>query len=145
MLWRCSAGPGRSPQSAVWLCRGSAAKPGWCPQAWTSAWSRLLAWDLIDQYLSMPWPVLRWTAWAFISGTVYLNIAAGHGNLTASIMHAAMPVLFITIVEGIRRLSYGRRARPGERDADRADPGGTLGSRAARELPARPPGWCCGT
>jgi hypothetical protein len=43
-------------------------------------------------------------AWAFIAATVYLNVAAAHGNLTAAVMHAAMPVLFITVVEGVRHL-----------------------------------------
>jgi Protein of unknown function (DUF2637) len=64
----------------------------------------LLTWDLLAEYLSLSWPVLRWTAWAFIAATVYLNIAAAHGNPTAAIMHAAMPVLFITVIEGIRHL-----------------------------------------
>ncbi len=64
----------------------------------------LLAWDLLAEYLALSWPVLRWTAWAFITATTYLNIAAAHGDPTASIMHAAMPVLFVTVVEGIRHL-----------------------------------------
>jgi Protein of unknown function (DUF2637) len=64
----------------------------------------LLAWDLLAEYLGLSWPVLRWTAWAFIAATVYLNIAAAHGNPVAAIMHAAMPVLFITVIEGIRHL-----------------------------------------
>lgn len=64
----------------------------------------LLAWDLLAEYLALPWPVARWTAWAFIAATVYLNIAAAHGTPTAAVMHAAMPVLFVTIVEGIRHL-----------------------------------------
>jgi hypothetical protein len=64
----------------------------------------LLAWDLLAEYLGLSWPVLRWTAWAFIAATVYLNIAAAHGNLTACVMHAAMPILFITVIEGIRHL-----------------------------------------
>jgi Protein of unknown function (DUF2637) len=64
----------------------------------------LLAWDLLAEYLGLSWPVLRWIAWAFITATVYLNIAAGHGNPTAAIMHAAMPSLFITVIEGIRHL-----------------------------------------
>jgi len=64
----------------------------------------LIAWDLIAEYLGIPWPVLRWTAWAFIAGTVYLNIAAAHGNSTPSVMHAAMPVLFIVVAEGVRHL-----------------------------------------
>jgi hypothetical protein len=64
----------------------------------------LLAWDLLAEYLGLSWPVLRWTAWTFIAATIYLNIAAAHGNLTASVMHAAMPILFITVIEGIRHL-----------------------------------------
>jgi hypothetical protein len=64
----------------------------------------LLAWDLLAEYLALSWPVLRWTAWAFIAVTVYLNIAAAHGNPVAAVMHAAMPVLFITVIEGIRHL-----------------------------------------
>lgn len=64
----------------------------------------LLAWDLLAEYLGFPWPVLRWTAWAFIAATVDLNIAAAHGNLTASVMHAAMPLLFVTVLEGVRHL-----------------------------------------
>jgi hypothetical protein len=64
----------------------------------------LLAWDLLAEYLGLSWPVLRWTAWAFIAATTYLNVAAAHGDPTASIMHAAMPVLFVTVIEGIRHL-----------------------------------------
>jgi hypothetical protein len=64
----------------------------------------LLAWDLLMEYLELPWPVLRWTAWAFIAATVYLNVAAADGNLTGSVMHAAMPALFVTAIEGIRHL-----------------------------------------
>lgn len=60
----------------------------------------LLAWDLLMEYLSVAWPILRWTAWAFIAGTVYLNVAAAHGNPVASVMHAAMPALFVTITDG---------------------------------------------
>jgi hypothetical protein len=64
----------------------------------------LLAWDLLAEYLGLSWPLLRWTAWAFIAATIYLNVAAAHGSLTAGVMHAAMPVLFITVIEGIRHL-----------------------------------------
>jgi len=64
----------------------------------------LPAWDLLAEYLALSWPMLRWTAWAFIAATVYLNIAAAHGNPTAAVMHAAMPILFITVIEGIRHL-----------------------------------------
>jgi hypothetical protein len=65
----------------------------------------LLAWDLLAEYLGLSWPVLRWTAWAFIGATIYLNITAARGNPTAAVMHAAMPVLFITVIEGIRHLT----------------------------------------
>jgi hypothetical protein len=65
----------------------------------------LLGWDLLAEFLAMPWPVLRWVAWTFIGGTVYLNVAAAHGNPVGSVMHAAMPALFIVATEGIRHLA----------------------------------------
>ncbi len=64
----------------------------------------LLAWDLLMEYLDMPWPVLRWVAWLYIAGTVLVNVTAAHGDLAGSVMNAAMPVLFITVVEGVRHL-----------------------------------------
>jgi Protein of unknown function (DUF2637) len=64
----------------------------------------LLVWDLLMEYLDLPWPVLRWVAWMYIAGTVLVNVAAAHGDLAGSVMHAAMPVLFITVVEGVRHL-----------------------------------------
>jgi hypothetical protein len=64
----------------------------------------LLAWDLLAEAFGLAWSGLRWVAWAYIATTVDLNIAAAHGNRTAALMHAAMPVLFITITEGARRL-----------------------------------------
>ncbi|MEU8804834.1 DUF2637 domain-containing protein [Spirillospora sp. NPDC048819] len=64
----------------------------------------LLAWDLLMEYLDLPWPVLRWVAWVYISGTVVVNVSAAHGSLAGSVMNAAMPVLFITVVEGVRHL-----------------------------------------
>ncbi|URM97403.1 DUF2637 domain-containing protein [Actinomadura madurae] len=64
----------------------------------------LLAWDLLMEYLDLPWPVLRWVAWLYIAGTVLVNVAAAHGDIAGSVMKAAMPVLFITVVEGVRHL-----------------------------------------
>jgi hypothetical protein len=64
----------------------------------------LLAWDLLMEYLDLAWPVLRWVAWAYISATIAVNIYAARGDLAGSVMHAAMPVLFITVVEGVRHL-----------------------------------------
>lgn len=64
----------------------------------------LLAWDLLMEYLDLPWPVLRWVAWVYIAGTVLVNVSAAHGSLAGTVMHAAMPVLFITAIEGVRHL-----------------------------------------
>lgn len=64
----------------------------------------LLAWDLLMEYLDLPWPVLHWVAWAYIVGTVLVNMSAANGQLAGSVMYAAMPVLFITVVEGVRHL-----------------------------------------
>ncbi|MEU9019387.1 DUF2637 domain-containing protein [Actinomadura sp. NPDC048394] len=64
----------------------------------------LLLWDLLMEYLDLPWPVLRWVAWIYIAATVLVNVAAARGDLAGSVMHAAMPVLFITVVEGVRHL-----------------------------------------
>ncbi len=64
----------------------------------------LLAWDLLMEYLALPWPVLRWVAWAFIAGTVAVNVLAAGGDPAGVVMHAAMPVLFIVVVEGVRHL-----------------------------------------
>ncbi|MFI0486767.1 DUF2637 domain-containing protein [Actinomadura sp. 9N215] len=64
----------------------------------------LLAWDLLMEYLDLPWPMLRWVAWIYIAGTVLVNVSAARGSLAGSVMNAAMPVLFITVVEGVRHL-----------------------------------------
>ncbi|SEF78166.1 Protein of unknown function [Thermomonospora echinospora] len=64
----------------------------------------LLAWDLLMEYLALPWPVLRWVAWTFIAGTVTVNVLAAGGDTAGVVMHAAMPVLFVTVVEGVRHL-----------------------------------------
>jgi hypothetical protein len=86
------------------------AQPWFGPSAWIVPVGvdlgilALLAWDLLAEYLTLTWPALRWTAWAFIAATVYLNITAARGDATAAIMHAAMPLLFITVIEGVRHL-----------------------------------------
>ncbi|MCP2337934.1 DUF2637 domain-containing protein [Actinomadura rupiterrae] len=64
----------------------------------------LLAWDLLMEYLGMPWRMLRWVAWSYIASTVAINVLAANGNVAGSLMHAAMPVLFITVMEGVRHL-----------------------------------------
>jgi hypothetical protein len=60
----------------------------------------LLARDLLMEYLDLAWPVLRWVAWGDIAATIAVNLTAAHGDLAGSVMHAAMPVLFIVVVEG---------------------------------------------
>ena len=86
------------------------AEPWFGASAWTipvgvdAGILALLAWDLLAEYLGLGWPVLRWTAWVFVGATTYLNVAAAHGSPTAAVMHAAMPILFVTVIEGIRHL-----------------------------------------
>ncbi|WP_051468745.1 DUF2637 domain-containing protein [Actinomadura oligospora] len=83
----------------------------------------LLAWDLLMEYLGMPWPMLRWVAWGYIAATVAVNVAAARGDPAGSLMHAAMPTLFITAIEGIRHLI---RRRVGLATGTRPEPIPTL-------------------
>ncbi|ROO88082.1 uncharacterized protein DUF2637 [Actinocorallia herbida] len=62
----------------------------------------LICWDLLLELDDTPWPVLRWIAWSYIGGTVLVNTSAAHGDPAATAAHAAMPVLFITVTEGVR-------------------------------------------
>jgi hypothetical protein len=62
----------------------------------------LLAWDLLLELQNLAWPILRWIAWAYIGGTITVNVTAADGDPAGMIAHAAMPVLFITVTEGIR-------------------------------------------
>jgi hypothetical protein len=64
----------------------------------------LLTWDLLMEYVDLAWPLLRWVAWAYIAATIAVNVTAAHGDPAGSVMHAAMPILFITVVEGVRHL-----------------------------------------
>jgi hypothetical protein len=64
---------------------------------------------LLLEWLAMPMPALRWMAFAFTAATVWLNISAAHGDITGMVMHAAMPVLFITFIEAVRH-AIRRRA-----------------------------------
>jgi hypothetical protein len=57
---------------------------------------------LLLEWLAMPMPALRWMAFAFTAATVWLNVSAAHGDATGTVMHAAMPVLFITFIEAVR-------------------------------------------
>ncbi|MEW9533616.1 DUF2637 domain-containing protein [Microbispora sp. NPDC049125] len=86
------------------------AQPWFGPHAWIVPLGidvgvlALLAWDLLMEFADLSWPILRWIAWAFITATVVLNVAAAHGNPIAGLMHASMPILFVTVIEGIRHL-----------------------------------------
>ncbi|TQM70984.1 uncharacterized protein DUF2637 [Actinomadura hallensis] len=64
---------------------------------------------LLLEWLAMPMPALRWMAFAFTGATVWLNVSAAHGDATGMVMHAAMPVLFITFIEAVRH-AVRRRA-----------------------------------
>jgi hypothetical protein len=72
--------------------------------------------ELIDRGL----PFLRWIAWAFTAATVYINASAAHGNPVGIVMHAAMPGLFVTLVEGVRVTirRWARLARRRERQRE---------------------------
>ncbi|WP_179271767.1 DUF2637 domain-containing protein [Actinomadura meyerae] len=69
----------------------------------------LVAVALLLEWLAMPMPALRWMAFAFTAATVWLNVSAAHGDVTGMVMHAAMPVLFITFIEAVRH-AIRRRA-----------------------------------
>lgn len=64
---------------------------------------------LLLEWLAMPMPALRWMAFAFTGATVWLNVSAAHGDVTGMVMHAAMPILFITFIEAVRH-AIRRRA-----------------------------------
>ncbi|GAA4231581.1 hypothetical protein GCM10022254_29150 [Actinomadura meridiana] len=64
---------------------------------------------LLLEWLAMPMPALRWMAMAFTGATVWLNVSAAHGDSTGMVMHAAMPVLFVTFIEAVRH-AIRRRA-----------------------------------
>ncbi|MGI5207311.1 DUF2637 domain-containing protein [Spirillospora sp. CA-108201] len=64
---------------------------------------------LLLEWLAMPMSALRWMAFAFTAATVWLNVSAAHGDPAGMVMHAAMPVLFITFIEAVRH-AIRRRA-----------------------------------
>ncbi|QXJ23109.1 DUF2637 domain-containing protein [Actinomadura graeca] len=64
---------------------------------------------LLLEWLAMPMPALRWMAMAFTGATVWLNVSAADGDPAGVVMHAAMPVLFVTFVEAVRH-AIRRRA-----------------------------------
>ncbi|SOD67473.1 Protein of unknown function [Streptomyces zhaozhouensis] len=67
----------------------------------------LLALDLWLVRAGRPWPALRWIAHLMTLATIYFNASAGEHTIredpTAAAMHAAMPLLFVAVVEAFRR------------------------------------------
>ncbi|MFI1169303.1 DUF2637 domain-containing protein [Streptomyces sp. NPDC020801] len=100
----------------------------------------LLVVDLVLEQLDMPLAPLRWLAWAFTTATIWFNMAAVDTDLpwpervTGQGMHAAMPVLFVAFMEGVRHAVRRRTGMTSERRMDGIrlsrwflDPIGTFG------------------
>ncbi|MER7336907.1 DUF2637 domain-containing protein [Streptomyces sp. NPDC000075] len=69
----------------------------------------LLALDLLLSWIRIPFPVLRHIAWLLTAATIAFNAAAARPDPIAVGMHAAMPVLFVVVVEAVRH-AVGRLA-----------------------------------
>ncbi|MGA5702335.1 DUF2637 domain-containing protein [Peterkaempfera bronchialis] len=69
----------------------------------------LLALDLVLTWLRIPFPLLRQTAWLLTAATVVFNAAASYPDPLGMGMHAAIPVLFVVVVEAARH-AVGRIA-----------------------------------
>ncbi|WP_019885845.1 DUF2637 domain-containing protein [Streptomyces purpureus] len=69
----------------------------------------LLALDLLLTSIRIPFPVLRHVAWLLTVATIAFNAAAAWPDLIAVGMHAAMPMLFVVVVEAVRH-AVGRLA-----------------------------------
>ncbi|WP_331725017.1 DUF2637 domain-containing protein [Streptomyces sp. NBC_00040] len=100
----------------------------------------LLVVDLILEQLDMSLPPLRWLAWVFTAATIWFNIATvstslpWHEQITGKGMHAAMPLLFIAFMEGVRHAVRRRTGMLSNRRMDGirlsrwlTDPFGTAG------------------
>ncbi|MFI7359465.1 DUF2637 domain-containing protein [Streptomyces avidinii] len=100
----------------------------------------LLVVDLILEQLDMSLPPLRWLAWVFTAATIWFNIATvgttlpWHEQVTGKGMHAAMPLLFIAFMEGVRHAVRRRTGMLSNRRMDGirlsrwlTDPFGTAG------------------
>ncbi|MFI2292912.1 DUF2637 domain-containing protein [Streptomyces niveus] len=100
----------------------------------------LLVVDLVLEQLDMPLAPLRWLAWAFTVATIWFNMASVDPGLpwqervTGQGMHAAMPLLFIAFMEGVRHAVRRRTGMVSNRRMDGIrlsrwflDPVGTFG------------------
>lgn len=68
-----------------------------------------LALDLVLTWLRIPYPLLRQGAWAMTAATIAFNSATAWGDWLAVGMHAAIPILFVIVVEAARH-AIGRIA-----------------------------------
>jgi uncharacterized protein DUF2637 len=57
--------------------------------------------ELLLAWLKIPFPPLRWCAWALVGATIWWNAAASAGNLLGMAMHATAPLLVVVWVEAI--------------------------------------------
>nr|BEK71519.1 hypothetical protein KPHV_87460 [Kitasatospora purpeofusca] len=62
----------------------------------------LLALDLFLTSIRLGSPWLRYVAWVLTGATVFFNGAAAWPDVLGSVMHAAIPLLFIAVVEACR-------------------------------------------
>jgi hypothetical protein len=70
----------------------------------------LLALDLLLTWLRIPFLLLRPMAWTFTLATIGFNAATSWPHLLGTSMHAAIPTLFVIIVEAARH-AIGRLAQ----------------------------------
>ncbi len=70
--------------------------------------------ELLLAWLNMPFPPLRWGAWALVGATIWWNAASSAGNLLGMAMHATAPLLVVVWIEAIRH-AVRVRARMAQR------------------------------
>ncbi|MEV7770561.1 DUF2637 domain-containing protein [Kitasatospora sp. NPDC086791] len=81
----------------------------WFPIGIDAGIGVLLALDLVLTWLRIPYPMLRQAAWGLTGATIAFNAAAAWGDNLAVGMHAAIPALFVIVVEAARH-AIGRLA-----------------------------------
>lgn len=83
----------------------------------------MLSLDLALTWVDLRYPLLRHIAWLLTIATVAFNAMAAYPDILASVMHAAIPLLFIAITEAVRHAVATATAR----DAGREDYALSLG------------------
>ncbi|ATM24648.1 hypothetical protein SMD44_p10149 (plasmid) [Streptomyces alboflavus] len=76
----------------------------------------MLALDLALTWVDLKYPLLRHIAWLLTVGTVAFNAFSAYPDILASIMHAAIPLLFIAITEAVRHAVATATAREAGRE-----------------------------